>query len=128
MAQFKRNIELIEKAKSIRNEENAEVIDSLIKEIERNTYKEYNDRYAFFADVVDGFTNDFSCDSTFKEINEKMVNNHPTLQQSYMKGVVGFIELMAKKTHTDGRNERAVNLAKKLNEVIEENGCYLPCI
>ena len=62
------------------------------------------------------------------EIGGELANDHPTLQQSAMRMVVGFLQAMAKKTYTDGRNEASVKLAKKLLDGTEDIELYLPLI
>lgn len=61
-------------------------------------------------------------------IGELMANDHPTLQQSAMRMVVGFIKSMAAKTYTDPRNEASVELAKRLLAGIGGDNTYLPLI
>ena len=63
----------------------------------------------------------------YEKLAKERANDHPTLQQSFMRMVVQFIEKMADKPYYDGRNEASVKLAKKLKPIIEENR-GLPCI
>ena len=45
---------------------------------------------------------------------ERMADDHPTLQQNYMRFFMLFCEEMAKKTYTDARNEASVKMAKEI--------------
>ena len=63
-------------------------------------------------------------DEDYKEVAKRMCNDHRTLQQSSMKFVMTFIEQMAINS-VDGRNEAAVNLAKRI-AVLEDK--YLPLV
>jgi hypothetical protein len=45
---------------------------------------------------------------------EVMANDHPTLQQNFMRFFIAFCEEMAKKNYSDGRNVASVNLAKEI--------------
>ena len=120
MAYNKRDNELLARIES--NIENGNVstedIKELIKKYKSATYGEYLDRHEFYEDVVESMVND--CGFRDKELAEKMANDHPTLQQSFMRMVVAFIRKMAEKTYYDGRNEKSVLLAKKLLPIVEE--------
>ena len=127
---MKRNNELCEKIKSMLesdnlSEEQKKAFKELLTEYEWATYKEYNDRHEFFRKQVEKMVNDFGFQD--EELAKSMANEHPTLQQSFMRMVVQFIEKMADKSYYDGRNEASVKLAKKLKPIIEENR-GLPCI
>lgn len=127
---MKRNNELCEKIQSMLeadnlSEEQKKVLKELLTEYEWATYKEYIDRHEFFRKQVEKMVNDFGFQD--EELAESMANDHPTLQQSFMRMVVQFIEKMADKSYYDGRNEASVKLAKKLKPIIEENR-GLPCI
>jgi len=127
---MKRNNELCEKIKSMLesdnlSEEQKKAFKELLTEYEWATYKEHNDRHEFFRKQVEKMVNDFGFQD--EELAKSMANDHPTLQQSFMRMVVQFIEKMADKSYYDGRNEASVKLAKKLKPIIEENR-GLPCI
>ena len=127
---MKRNNELCEKIKSMLesdnlSEEQKKAFKELLTEYEWATYKEHNDRHEFFRKQVEKMVNDFGFQD--EELAKSMANDHPTLQQSFMRMVVQFIEKMADKPYYDGRNEASVKLAKKLKPIIEENR-GLPCI
>lgn len=127
---MKRNNELCEKIKTMLesdnlSEEQKKAFKELLTEYEWATYKEYNDRHEFFRKQVEKMVNDFGFQD--EELAKSMANDHPTLQQSFMRMVVQFIEKMADKPYYDGRNEASVKLAKKLKPIIEENR-GLPCI
>ena len=70
-----------------------EDIKELIKKYKSATYGEYLDRHEFYEDVVESMVND--CGFRYKELAEKMANDHPTLQQSFMRMAVAFIRKMA---------------------------------
>lgn len=106
-------------------EEQKKTIGNLKKEYEYATYKEHEDRHGFFRKQVEKMVNDFGFQD--EELAKSMANDHPTLQQSFMRFVVKFIEKMAKKAYCDDRNRASVELAKKLYPIIEENK-GLPCI
>lgn len=127
---MKRNTELLAKIEKIANSENLteeqkKTIKKLQEEYEWATYKEYNDRHEFFRKQVEKMVNDFGFQD--EELAKSMANDHPTLQQSFMRMVVQFIEKMADKPYYDDRNKASVELAKKLKPIIEENR-GLPCI
>lgn len=107
------------------SEEQKKAFKELLTEYEWATYKEHNDRHEFFRKQVEKMVNDFGFQD--EELAKSMANDHPTLQQSFMRMVVQFIEKMADKSYYDGRNEASVKLAKKLKHIIEENR-GLPCI
>lgn len=106
--------------------EERRTIKRLLSAYESATYKEYDDRHSFYQMMVSDMTNDFG----FKddELADRMANEHPTLQQSFMRFVCKFIRALAKKSYTDGRNERAVALAKKLVATMDEDGAHLPMV
>ena len=62
------------------------------------------------------------------KIGMELANDHPTLQQSAMRMVVGFLQAMKAKSYADGRNEASVELAKKLLDSVESTDLYLPLI
>ncbi len=119
---MKRDEKIYENAKSVRDnanltDEERKAITELICSYERATYKEYEDRHEWYRHIVDKMVNDMSFES--KRLAEFMASNHPTLQQSYMRHCVDFINAMAEKTYVDGRNEYAVALAKELKKVAD---------
>ena len=127
---MKRNNELCEKIQSFLksdnlSEEQKKAFNELLAEYEWATYKEHNDRHEFYRKQVEKMVNDFGFQD--EELAKSMANDHPTLQQSFMRMVVQFIEKMADKTYYDDRNKASVQLAKKLKPIIEENR-GLPCI
>ena len=119
MAYNKRDNELLARIES--NIENGNVstedIKELIKKYKSATYGEYLDRHEFYEDVVESMVND--CGFEDEGLAEFMANNHPTLQQNFMRLCTLFIKEMSKKTYYDGRNEKSVLMAKKMAELIE---------
>ena len=61
-----------------------------------------------------------------EDIGRKLANIHPTLQQNFMRVVVGFIKAEAEKRYYDDRNKNTVELCKRMVEIVEN--CYLPFI
>lgn len=106
-------------------DEQRKAINDLLAAYESATYKEYADRHGFYRCVLDEMVND--CAFQSDELAKCMANNHPTLQQSYMRHCMKFIELMSKKEYTDGRNEASVNLAKTIMDCVKDD-VYLPMI
>lgn len=101
------------------SEEQKKAFNELLTEYKFATYKEHNDRHEFFREQVEKMVNDF--DFQDEKLAESMANDHPTLQQNFMRMVTMFIEEMANKTYFDDRNKASVELAKKLKPIIEEN-------
>lgn len=129
MAQFKRNTETIEKVKKViladnLTAEQREAIEELVKEHERATYKDWDDRHEFYRDIVDDMVND--CGFQYTKLAEKMANNHPTLQQNFMRMCANFIMRMAEKTYCDDRNRTSVEYAKAIMDNVGEE--YFPYI
>lgn len=127
---MKRDNELCKKVRKLLNADNLsqeqkDTIASLLVDYEFATYKEHNDRHEFFRKQVEKMVNDFGFQDD--ELAKSMANDHPTMQQSFMRMVVKFIEKMADKPYFDDRNKASVELAKKLKPIIEENR-GLPCI
>ena len=127
---MKRNNELCEQIENILNadnltEEQKKAIKELNTEYQRATYKEHSDRHGFFRKQVEKMVNDFGFED--EELAKDRANDHPTLQQNFMRMVVMFIEKMADKKYCDDRNRASVELAKKLKPIIDENR-GLPCI
>lgn len=129
MAYFKRNNENIEEVEKIINngklsEEEKRSLTNLIDRYKNTTFDKWEDRKEFYEESVSNMVNDMSFDA--KSMAEKMSNDHPTLQQSFMKLCVKFIQKMAEKTCYDGRNERSVKMAQKMVSAMDDD--YLPCI
>ena len=62
------------------------------------------------------------------EVGMLLARDHPTLQQNFMRIVIGFIEEQATKDYSDLRNEATVNQCKKFRETYSEDGMYLPYV
>ena len=62
------------------------------------------------------------------EVGRLLAHDHPTLQQNFMRVVIGFIEEQATKDYSDLRNEATVNQCKKFRETYSEDGMYLPYV
>lgn len=103
----------------------AELASQLLKAYKSATYKEWGDRHKWYRDLVEDMVND--CAFADEELATEMANNHPTLQQNFMRMCRKFIEKMAEKTYFDARNENSVKMAKKMVSAIENDTC-LPFI
>jgi len=65
-----------------------------------------------FADKFSRFVNGMG--RRDDAVVKMMANDHPTLQQNYMRFFLLFCEEMTKKTYADARNEASVKLAKEV--------------
>ena len=77
------------------------------------------------AGAVTDFVNGFNPDQ--KAFIDRMLSEHPTLQQSSMRLIFELIKAMAKQRYKDARNERAVEVCK---HIVSQCGdeMYLPLI
>ena len=77
-------------------------------------------------ETISGLLNNYG----FKdhEVAEKLANDHPTLQQSFMRLCAEYIYIQSEKEYSDGRNEQTVKACKKLAEVLKDEGLYFPLI
>lgn len=119
----KRNNEIIENAQNFLlnsnlSDEEAKPIVDLINAYKRNTYDKWEERHEMYRNIVDDMVND--CAFQYKELAEKMANNHPTLQQSFMRMCANFIQRMAEKTYCDDRNRTSVEYAKAIMDNVGE--------
>lgn len=62
------------------------------------------------------------------EVGKLLAYDHPTLQQNFMRIVIGFIETQAEKEYSDLRNEVTVEQCKKFKETYSSDGLYLPYV
>lgn len=125
----KRNNKIIEEAQNFLlnsnfSDEEAKPIVNLINAYKHNTYENWEDRHEMYRDIVDSMVND--CGFQDKKLAEKMANNHPTLQQNFMRMCVYFIKEMANKSYCDDRNRASVEFAKSVLDNVEEK--YFPFI
>lgn len=121
---FKRNTDVVAKAVMIANsgklnEEEAKTIDTLIRAYCSTTYVEHEERHEFARQFVSDMVND--CGFEDDELAKAMANQHPTLQQNFMRFVVKFLRLMADKPIYDLRNRNSVLAARKLTNVIVDD-------
>lgn len=121
---FKRNTEVITKALQIAHsgkisEDEAKTIDTLIRAYCSTTYVEHEERHEFARQFVSDMVND--CGFEDDELAKAMANQHPTLQQNFMRFVVKFLRLMADKPIYDLRNRNSVLAARKLTNVIVDD-------
>ena len=124
----KRNPEIVQVldellAKNVLTQEENEAVSRARHFYVDNTYT--NSRDAFYAREMEDYVNSFGTDE--EKFAEACSHFHRTLQQSLMRLIVKIIAKFAT-LDTDGRNERAVALAKKLDNVIKEDGGYMPFV
>ncbi len=125
----KRKNEIIEAAEKLIAEDNItteqkEAMQNLINAYKRNTYDNWEDRHEKNRDIVEDMVNDYGFQD--KKLAEKMANNHPTLQQSFMRMCANFIQRMAEKTYYDDRNKASVEYAKSIVDNVGDK--YFPFI
>lgn len=119
---FRRHKSEVENVRAIAEtlpEEQKEQVLNLVKSYENATFVDSTDKRNFDFDAIDTAINDFGFDE--KKLAERLANNHNTLQQTFMRLCLRFIEQMAQKPYWDGRNEASVQTAKKIVEAIGEN-------
>ena len=126
----KRDNDVLSKAEQAINEipmtdEQRDVLNKLCENYRLSTYENYDDRHEYYRTIVEDMVNDFGFQD--EELAEKMANNHPTLQQSFMRFCIKFIKKMSEKTYCDARNSASVELAKKMMNAAEEEH-YLPFV
>lgn len=118
---FKRSEELVNNVEVMlsfmADDNNKEIVKSLLEHYKSVTYKNWEDRHEFNREFVSDMVND--CGFDHDGLAEKMANEHPTLQQNFMRMCKAFIKKMAEKKYYDGRNESSVLLARKLSEEID---------
>lgn len=90
---------------------------ALLNAYKDNTYGEWSERHEWYRQMIESMVND--CGFEDKELAEFMANNHPTLQQNFMRLCTLFIKEMSKKTYYDGRNEKSVLMSKRMADLIE---------
>ena len=90
---------------------------ALLNAYKDNTYGEWSERHEWYRQIVEKMVND--CGFEEKALAEFMANNHPTLQQNFMRLCTLFIKEMSRKTYYDGRNEKSVLMAQRMAELIE---------
>ena len=127
---FKRNTDVVAKAVMIANsgklnEKEANTIDALLRAYCSTTYAEWEERHEFSRQFVSDMVND--CGFEDDELANAMANQHPTLQQNFMRFVVKFLKLMAAKPTHDLRNKNSVQAAKMMIDAIADNDVF-PCI
>lgn len=127
---FKRNEDLVKRVNEILNNDNLDeltkaTIQVLFNQYKEHTYNKWDDRHSFYREMVCDMVND--CGFQDDELAEQMANEHPTLQQNFMRLCRKFIVKMSQKTYYDGRNESSVKMAKKMVEAIKDDSC-LPFI
>lgn len=124
----KRNPEIVQildelLAKDVLNQEERTAVNRAKNFYKDNTYT--GDRDDFYAREMEDYVNSFGTNE--EKFAETCSRFHRTLQQSLMRLIVKIISKFAT-LDTDGRNERAVALAKKLDNVIREDGGYMPLV
>lgn len=126
---FKRDNELVKEIEvlieTVDTPYHANLIKKLLEKYEYATFPEWSDKPKFTADTIDEYVNDFGFADDL--VAETMANNHPTLQQSFMRLCLKFIKKMSEKKYWDGRNEAAVKMAKQMIEPLGD-AIGLPCV
>ena len=127
---FKRNTDAVAKALEIThsgklNEQEAEVIDTLLRAYCSTTYVDFDERHEFSRQFVSDMVNDFGFQDD--ALAATMANQHPTLQQNFMRFVVKFLRLMADKPTHDLRNKNSVQAARMMVDAIADNDTF-PCV
>ena len=77
--------------------------------------------------ATEDFLNSFCSAEDEVEFVEIMSRTHRTLQQSYTRFIMRWVGKMAMTEHFDLRNQKSVELCKKIIELPEEDR-YLPLI
>jgi len=70
--------------------------------------------YQELADQISTFVNRHGSNRGCQGVAEKMVQDHPTLQQAKMRLFVAYVKELAKLPYADARNQASVDLAKSL--------------
>ena len=86
---------------------------------------EINEKTKEVVNDITDYVNTFSRRDDFNEI---MSMEHRTLQQSFTRLCLRWIEHVSKEEYrTDGRNEQSKNICQKIvNDFKEKNGGYVP--
>jgi hypothetical protein len=65
-----------------------------------------------------------------KETAQMLANEHPTLQQSFMRLCIAFIKIQAEKDlkRNDLRNEASIKTSKKIVEALDSIDLLMPFI
>ena len=81
-------------------------------------------------DEVSNFLNSMSSDNKTEDFIKEMRKDHRTLQQSFTRLCLAWINDLAEREHYDARNEASVKLAKKIKEEIlnKDRNQFLPFI
>lgn len=107
-------------------QEEKDALSNIVFKYKTLTYGREDNVNDFKARNISDIINDCSLDEAY--IAKKLANEHPTLQQNFMRICRNFIKMMAEKTYYDGRNEASVEMAKKIVENWEENEPSLPFV
>lgn len=124
MSYFKRNTDLVKEVEKILangqlSEDEKNCIQGLVDRYNSNTFELWADRGDFYAEAVSDMVNDTSFNAD--ALAEKMSNDHPTLQQNFMRMCVKFIKKMAEKSCYDARNKSSVLMAKQMVSNMEND-------
>lgn len=117
----KRQNELVQRINNALNNESISAglkddIKELVRHYESLTYKEWGDRREYYIESMSDMVNDMGFDHEFTA--KAMAQDHPTMQQAYMRLFKSYVEAMASRVHWDGRNEASVMLAKSIKEKV----------
>lgn len=70
------------------------------------------------------YVNTTSSTEKIEDLAEKLVHDHPTLQQNYMRLAMAIIEAFANKDYVDGRNEKSKEMAQVFMNAFKEHLGY----
>jgi len=70
------------------------------------------------------YVNTTSSTEKIEDLAEKLVHDHPTLQQNYMRLAMAIIEAFANKGYVDGRNEKSKEMAQVFMRAFEKHLGY----
>jgi len=62
------------------------------------------------------------------EVGALLANDHPTLQQNFMRIVLAFVQTEAEKTYSDARNDATVAICKEFFKLFPKDGYYVPYV
>jgi len=90
----------------------AEYIVGYKAEQERKRIRERDNAGTILGEEFSRFVNNYNCKED--QFVEKILNDHPTLQQSSMRVILKVVEGMAAKEYVDGRNQSSRDVCRKL--------------
>ena len=105
----------------------ANLLTNVMKELDFYSAKMENAKKV--TSLLSDFLNNFQYKENSAYFNEAMSREHRTLQQNFMRLIMGYLEFCASEDYrTDGRNQASKELAKVVMKALEEKGYYLPTV